>query len=262
MTKAVLAFLKRGGFQNETYLIHADLGRMEWLETPAYMQTMSARYGVDLHICQKDHDLLEGIQRRAEKVAPDNIPPFPSAAARYCTAGWKRNTINTWLRHTFPADVTVIQCIGLRRDESKGRAKTPDHCANDMASAPTLGRTVLNWYPLAAWSTDDVWASLGISPEQLTAVQEAVKAGATPAGAGWVYHPAYAYGNDRLSCSLCVLAGAGDIENGARHNPDLYRALVDLELSSGFGFQKNKPLYAVAPELLTPDQTARLIGTP
>ena len=183
---------------------------------------------------------------------------IPSAAARYCTSDWKRNVINSWLRRTFPANVTVVQCVGLRRDESRGRAKTPDYCQNELASAPTLGRNVLNWYPIAAWSTVEVWDVLGITPDELANIQALVKAGGTPESVGWYYHPAYAYGNERLSCSLCVLASAGDIKNGAYHNPETYRALVQIEIETGFAFQKGKPLYDVAPELLTAEQRDKL----
>lgn len=258
MTRAVLAARAAAGWSGSVTLIHADLGRMEWEATPAYMQRMAARYGYDLVTVDRDHDLLEGIQRRADKLAGQNKPAFPSSAARYCTAGWKRNVINSWIRHQFPADTTVIQCIGLRRDESRARSKTPDYAYNDMPSAPTLNRHVLNWYPIADWSTDDVWNSLDVTPERLAEVQAAVEAGTTPDATGWLYHPAYAYGNSRLSCALCVLADPHDIANGAKHNPSIYRALVDIELSTGFAFQQGKPLYAVAPDLLTDGQRARL----
>lgn len=259
MTVAVIRFMHNHGFKNALYFVHADLGRMEWAETPAYVQNMAETYGIPLHIVNRPDDLLEGIQTRAETLKGQDKPPFPSAAARYCTAGWKRNVINTWIRHTFPAHMTVVQCIGLRRDESKGRAKTPDYCANDLASAPTLGRDVLNWYPIASWGLADVWNALGVSLDELERIQAAVQAGATPESLGWEYHPAYAYGNERLSCSMCVLASAGDIANGARRHPETYRALVQIELESGFAFQKGKPLYEVAPSLLTDEQKAALL---
>lgn len=254
MTKAVLSYLATHQLTNRVYMVHADLGRMEWAETPEYMQTMSRRYNVPLHIVSRDHDLLEGIERRAEKLAGQNKPAFPSSAARYCTAGWKRTVINSWLGHTFNRDTTVVQCIGLRRDESKARSKTPDSCNNELASAPTKGRNVLNWYPIAAWSTVEVWESLGVSPERLAEVQ------AAPNGSEWAYHPAYAYGNSRLSCALCVLADKTDLTNGATHNPELFRALVDIEIKTGFAFQKGKPLYDLVPELLTDGQRAALEG--
>jgi 3'-phosphoadenosine 5'-phosphosulfate sulfotransferase (PAPS reductase)/FAD synthetase len=255
--KAVSIGLAAAGLSpRSTHFVHADLGRMEWLETPGYVTESALVYGYPLAVVRRDFDLLQGIENRF--VTRPDAPPFPSAAARYCTAGWKRQVINSWIGHTFNRDTTVIQIIGLRRDESKGRAKTPNYSENELASAPTKGRRVINWYPIAGWTLADVWACLGVSLDELAAVQAQVKNGATPDEAGWLFHPAYAYGNERLSCALCVLAGKNDLLNGAQHNPALYRALVDLEIKSGFTFKQDLRLSDLRPDLLTEAQRLTL----
>jgi hypothetical protein len=53
------------------------------------------------------------------------------------------------------------------------------------------------------------------------------------------------------------LASANDLLNGAIHNPKLYRALCHIELESGFTFKLDRPLFRVAPDLLTPGQRQR-----
>jgi hypothetical protein len=63
-------------------------------------------------------------------------------------------------------------------------------------------------------------------------------------------------GNVRLSCSLCVLACKSDIENGARHNPTLFRTYLEIELRTGYTFQEDLALAdldvarEIAPDLL------------
>ncbi|MEL6882175.1 MAG: hypothetical protein AAFP09_16735, partial [Cyanobacteria bacterium J06607_10] len=47
-------------------------------------------------------------------------------------------------------------------------------------------------------------------------------------------------GNSRLSCSMCVLASAADIQNGARHNLTTWLELALMETQSGWSFQQGK----------------------
>lgn len=64
---------------------------------------------------------------------------------------------------------------------------------------------------------------------------------------------------------MCVLANQNDLLNGILWNPDHYRDLVELELTSGFSFQQGRFLADIRPELLTEDQRerrARLRQTP
>ena len=71
---------------------------------------------------------------------------------------------------------------------------------------------------------------------------------------GYPAHPAYALGNERLSCALCVLGSVNDIENGAEWQPDTYRELVDIEIESGYSFRQNLWLKDLRPDLLTEKQ--------
>lgn len=81
---------------------------------------------------------------------------------------------------------------------------------------------------------------MGVTLDELERRRTLYRAGhEQQALAGWPAHPAYAMGNERLSCALCVLASRSDIENGARHNPELLQALVDMEMESGFSFRQD-----------------------
>lgn len=53
-------------------------------------------------------------------------------------------------------------------------------------------------------------------------------------GAGQEPHWAYAAGNDRLSCTFCIMGSAKDIANGARHRPDLLAKYIEIEQRTGY----------------------------
>ena len=67
---------------------------------------------------------------------------------------------------------------------------------------------------------------------------------------GFPCHWAYAIGNTRLSCALCVLANTNDILNGARHNPWIWAELALMETVGGWGFQQGRWLASLTAEVL------------
>ncbi|MBQ1164686.1 phosphoadenosine phosphosulfate reductase family protein, partial [Streptomyces sp. A73] len=79
-------------------------------------------------------------------------------------------------------------CLGLRAEESSGRAKKPVLSVDDAASSGV--REVVTWLPSLHWTEAEVWARIKAS--------------------GVRYHWAYDKGMKRLSCSFCVLASRED----------------------------------------------------
>lgn len=143
--------------------------------------------------------------------------------------------------------------MGLRAAESRARARKP-HCQlRSGAHSERKRRTVLDWHPILAFELADVWLVLGYTLDELHAWQKRV-AGWRAQGltgtaltraitdAGFLAHPAYAMGNERLSCAMCVLACAADLANGAEARADTFQRLVEIERKSGFRFQQGKPL--------------------
>lgn len=238
-------------------LIHADVGRMEWKQSLPHCEQMAARVGAEFVVVKhSERDLLEGIHRR-QQVRPD-APPFPSSAARWCTSDFKRSVIDVWLRNNI--DDAAVCTIGFRREESRARRKKPFWQYRTAASSKQKHRTVADWHPILEYTLTDVWRVIGYTLDELAAIQKQVKiTGVVPDD--FKAHPAYALGNHRVSCALCVLADQHDLLNGARYNPELFRELVDIEIDSGFSFQQNKPLSALAPELLTDEQRAALANS-
>lgn len=234
MTYAVLAWLKREGLKNEVWLVHADLGKAELKATPKHVEELSLRTGVPLAVVRHTKfDLVDGIRNRM-KVRPE-VPPWPSAKNRQCTSDWKRGPISKWLRNQFPTG-EVVCAMGLRADESSARAKKKvgelrDDCCSRV-------RTVWNWNPIHKCEIVDVWEMIGENPR----------------------HPAYALGNDRVSCALCILANEGDLLNGAIQDEELFQSYCDIEIESGFSFRQGMWMGLLAPWLLREDQREFYVG--
>jgi tRNA(Ile)-lysidine synthase TilS/MesJ len=54
MSHHLLDMRRHEGWTGTVYLIHADLGRAEWHNTPAYVEDFARRKGIDLHVVQMD----------------------------------------------------------------------------------------------------------------------------------------------------------------------------------------------------------------
>lgn len=219
-------------WSGEVVMLHADLGRAEWNQTPEYVENFARRKGVPLHVVRWTHgDLIDRIWQRYHK--DPSRPCWPSAKMRYCTADLKRGPCNRWLRNHFPSG-NVICAMGLRAQESHARARRQTFTLRTDASAPTKRRFVYDWLPIRDWSESDVWDCIRRH--------------------GNAYHEAYQHGNQRLSCALCVLASLNDLINGAAHNPNTYREYCRIEAVTGYSFRKGFWLSDLKPELL-PEST-------
>ena len=71
---------------------------------------------------------------------------------------------------------------------------------------------------------------------------------------------AYMSGNSRLSCSMCVLASARDIHNGAKHNLTTWLELALMERQSGWSFQQGRWLSALDIDLLKQIQASKRLS--
>lgn len=206
-------------------------------------------------------------QKRGQVDKAVRAPFWPSSASRYCTAHQKSDQIDKELR----AYSLVVSAMGMRASESRARAKKSDFAIDATLTAkpyrnlpaPTAfsvwrqqynakpKRLAFDWLPIHEWSIEQVWNACGTSTADVARRQALYAAGEVDAAFdGWQAHPAYVFGNERVSCSLCVLASKNDLRVGALHNPELYRTYVQMERESGFTFQHKRPLADIAPELL------------
>jgi 3'-phosphoadenosine 5'-phosphosulfate sulfotransferase (PAPS reductase)/FAD synthetase len=230
MALALVAWAKREGYweTNDIFAVHADLGAMEWqgdYATEPVVRAQAAHLGLELHVVTRadGRDLLDRIKDRRETMAQkgqDDAPFWPSSSTRYCTSDLKREPINKLLRKY----THVISAEGIRAEESKAREKKP--CWAPRKRILSQAREAHTWHPILDWTEDEVWTAIGGRD-------------------GHLVHPAYALGNERLSCAMCVFGCDGDLVNGARNNPALFAELLHLERDSGWRFTVNRSLEEV-----------------
>ena len=230
------------GMLDKVVVVHADLGRVEWAGTRELAELQARLAGVRrFEVVQaQGADLLDRVEirygklkakaerealERGEDPATAKVPPaWPSSAARWCTPDVKRGPIRTLytrlvaeLAHlNLGRPVRILECIGQRAAESTQRAKLAEVEINRGASNGK--RHVTTWRPIHAWSDRKVWREIARSRLP--------------------YHPAYDWGNRRLSCVFCVLGCNSDLVNGARRVPELAAAYARTEVVVGADFKK------------------------
>lgn len=226
-----------------SYIIHMDLGRAEWPQTVAMVDRIAESSNLPVIVVSRPQgDLVQEMTERGEKLQGTGKPFWPSAANRYCTADQKRSQADKVYRR----DMLIISAEGIRGQESAKRAKDAVVSVRKQITAKALqdlppsdalaawrtqgGRLSLTWNAIHDWTLADVWEACGTSVDDLSRRQALYQAGfETEALNGWPCHPAYVFGNARLSCVFCVLATENDLRVGARHNPALAAHYIALE---------------------------------
>jgi 3'-phosphoadenosine 5'-phosphosulfate sulfotransferase (PAPS reductase)/FAD synthetase len=260
MFESVVALWREHRFTGDIVAVHADLGRIEWHESLEHCRAQAARLGVELHVVkanQSNGDMLERWRDRRAKLDAEgrtDEPHWSSSKARYCTSDMKRNPIDTFLRRY----ALVVSCEGVAAYESPARALKPAlevrkqitaaalkrlSPAQALAARKSGERLAFNWRPVHDWSLADVWQACGTSVEDVDRRRELFRAGFEgEALAGFTAHAAYVYGNERVSCVVCILASVNDIKVAARMRPDIVAELIAQEHATGFTFKHNRSL--------------------
>lgn len=231
--------------------IHADLGRAEWDTTPRMVERLADQAELPLQIVRrKAGDLFdrwaqrfENGKRRYESLETYNlIGPWSSASLRFCTSEAKAHVIGPHLARTLAGE-TIINVLGIRRDESPARAQTPEFKPDQRYAKPgnAHGTEMMLWHPIVHWTTPEVFRA-----------HETY---------GIPLHEAYTrYGSSRLSCRYCVLQSLPDARASASapSNRDAMIHLVAMEADSTFSFQPARWLADTAPHLVPPALTERI----
>ena len=199
-------------------VVHADLGKAEWPGTRELAEAQAQHYGLRFEAVKRPQgDLLEHIEHRGM---------WPSPTNRYCTSDHKRGQVlkvitrlgrelgqDSFRRRLRP--VRILNCMGLRAEESPARAKKRPF--QHYKRATVRNRIVDEWLPIQGWSTSRVWRR--------------IKASGVP------YHPAYDLGMPRLSCRFCIFAPKPALVLAGRANPELLDEYVALEQRIGHRFR-------------------------
>jgi 3'-phosphoadenosine 5'-phosphosulfate sulfotransferase (PAPS reductase)/FAD synthetase len=129
----VCAHLDDTGHRGQRFLIHSDLGRVEWRDSLPVCERLAQRLGVELIVVRRQAgDMMDRwLSRWAGNVARyENLEcvklilPWSSASQRFCTSELKSQVLAREMRRRFP-EGDVVSAVGIRREESAKRARMP-----------------------------------------------------------------------------------------------------------------------------------------
>lgn len=233
--------------------IHADLGRAEWQSTPAQVEAQAAALGIPLTVVRANAgDLVDRFENRwqlgldayADMLLYNLRGPWASPSLKFCQSEKKIQVMGPHLARRFKGE-TIINVVGIRREESTGRKNAPVAKADTRFAKEgnRAGTRMLLWHPGVEMLVDEVF--------------DANRRHGIPLA------ESYGYGSTRHSCAFCIMGSENDLtaSTKAPGNHPLYRHyVVELEIPSGFSFQAGRWLGDVAPELLSRAERADLAG--
>lgn len=223
-SQAMLIELLRIIPSDQIIVVHASLGKIEWPGALELAETQARFAGLPFIVATARKTFFEMVERRFQ-VRPD-VPSWPSSSTRQCTSDLKRDPIRREVRryakkHGYSK---IVNCLGLRAQESPGRAKKIDFKCD--ASLSNGVATWYEWLPIHAWDTGKVFSVID-------------RAGQKP-------HHAYSLGNDRLSCIFCIMGSKRDLKNGSKHHPELLLEYRELESKTGYTMHMSRiPLHEI-----------------
>ena len=243
----VCAHLDDIGHRGQRFLIHSDLGRVEWRDSLPVCERLAQRLGVELIVVRRQAgDMMDrwlsrwagNVARYANLECVKLILPWSSASQRFCTSELKSQVLAREMRRRFP-EGDVVSAVGIRREESANRARMPAWKKDErLTRRRGVGHT---WNAILGWRRQDV--------------NDYVRS------RGDVLHEAYRiYGTTRVSCAFCVMGSEHDLRasSNCAENQAIYREMVKLEAVSTFSFQSTRWLGDLAPDLLDASLRARL----
>jgi 3'-phosphoadenosine 5'-phosphosulfate sulfotransferase (PAPS reductase)/FAD synthetase len=212
MMDYIVEIAKAQGVLNRVMAVHADLGRVEWKGTRELAEEQCAHYGLNLTVVRREKgDLLTQIEERGM---------FPDSQNRYCTSDQKRDQISKVFTQivkqlNLGRQVRILNCMGLRAEESAMRAKKPGMVIDTRNT--NAKREVTTWLPIHHWLVGEVWNRIKLS--------------------GVRHHPAYDLGMPRLSCVFCIFAPKAALMIAGKANPELLTEYVRVEKKIGHTFR-------------------------
>jgi 3'-phosphoadenosine 5'-phosphosulfate sulfotransferase (PAPS reductase)/FAD synthetase len=217
----MIKLLESGVPAEQMLVVHATLGEVEWHGALELAQTQAHNAGVPFIVAKAnwkdgtEKTFLNMVEKRfADR--PD-VPSFPSSEQRQCTSDLKRGPITRETLRYMKAHglKLVVNCAGMRADESSNRSKLePFKQLTAKHALAKAGREAYEWLPIHSLTTAEVFATIAAASQEP--------------------HPAYKAGNERLSCIFCIYGSKGDLLNGARQRPELFAKYVELETKTGY----------------------------
>lgn len=185
------------------HVIFADTG-WEHDGTEQWCRDLVARFGLELNVVRnKNKTFLTMAENRGK---------FPGMNQRQCTSDLKRDPIMTWIRNNVK-DPVVVNCMGIRSDESAGRKAQKKLKRNRRES--NTKRTVWDWNPIKDMTEAEVFTYLADRDLPL--------------------HPVYNHLR-RFSCRMCIYMTAHDRSQVQKHDPEAINIISAIEEKIGFSF--------------------------
>lgn len=186
------------------HVVMADTG-WEYVDAIEWATNIAARYGLQLFVVKSTKKDFFSMVRHRRK--------FPSKQIRQCTSDLKRAPIEKWIRNNCK-DSLIINCLGLRSEESTDRAKRPALRRNKKQT--NSKRTVWDWLPLKQWKEEEIWQYL--------------KRYDLPV------HPVYDY-LPRFSCRVCIFMSLHNLRMVKRYDPAAIDMIIALEREIQFSMR-------------------------
>ncbi len=234
-------------------IIHCDLGRTEWPQSLEMCKRSADEFSIPLDIIYRSDkkDMIDLWNYRLDKLTGTGKPFWSSSTNRYCTSDAKRDPTDKFYRNC--GHNLILSAEGIRSDESNERSKkNPFHIRSRITSSYYEGMTVeeaitnynpqyrlgITCYPIFNFSLQQVFMTYDVTIAHLHLARWQYKqTGTIPTW--WPFHPAYAMGNDRVSCMFCVLGSMNDLQNAAKHNPGLLSTMIKMEERGNATFKNN-----------------------
>ncbi len=206
-SQAQLCVLRSLVPSDQILILHADLADVEWKGTLDHARRDAGN--LPFRVCKSEtKTFLTMVEARGM---------FPDPQRRQCTSDLKRGPMEKAIRHYLKEpgnqryNGLVVNCMGMRAEESPGRKKLAPFKLNEGNSK--AGREWYDWLPIHDMKLEQVWQILRESNRDV--------------------HWAYKRGMSRLSCAFCIMASQPDLRTAAVHNPELFGRYVELERQQG-----------------------------
>lgn len=217
---AMLAYLCENYPRVTKHLVMADTGWEHvgkpgrWPGAIEWSEGIAAMFGMPLHVVRNPNKTLITMAQRRGK--------FPGMKQRQCTSDLKRGPVNTWIRRNIK-DPVVVSAMGMRAEESTGRAKLPRLCRDRHESNGR--RTIWKWNPILHWTEQQVLDYLAERDIPI--------------------HPVYGHLR-RFSCRVCIFMGKHDLRAVRHHDPEAIDLIAMLEGEIGFTMFMDGPVRELA----------------
>ena len=205
-SQAMTILLSRIVPRDRLVAIHAPLGEVEWPGTVEHIEaTLPEGMPLIFAPVASGKSLLERVEERGK---------FPGPQTRFCTSEHKTGPIERELRRYLKAhprfDGRLVNCLGIRRNESTARSKRIPWSRSDRNSR--AGRQWFDWLPIFDLTAEEVFRVIR-------------DAGQSP---HWIYDHL-----SRCSCSFCIFSSPEDLRRAAELRPGLYRRYAEIEQRIG-----------------------------